>query len=99
MWAEVNGARQTIGEHIGTFPDSMAYVGGGYDATLQRLVEQAGYTTARGISRGVVQTAHRRWALRVVRIGIHDDVSNLVAGTIVPGLPTFAARMAGVSDK
>ena len=48
MWAEVNGARQTIGDHIGVYPDSMAYVGGGYDATLQRLVEQAGYTTARG---------------------------------------------------
>jgi len=99
MWAEVNGARQTIGDHIGIYPDSMAYVGGGYDATLQRLVEQAGYTTARGISRGVVQTAHRRWALRVVRVAIRDDVSNLVAGTIVPGLPTFTARMAGVSDK
>jgi hypothetical protein len=47
----------------------------------------------------VVQTAHRRWALRVVRVAIRDDVSNLVAGTIVPGLPTFTARMAGVSDK
>ncbi|MFL5676915.1 MAG: polysaccharide deacetylase family protein [Chloroflexota bacterium] len=99
MWAEVNGARQTIGDHIGVYPDSMAYVGGGYDATLQHLVEQAGYTTARGIGRGVVQTAHRRYALRVVRVAIRDDVSDLVAGTIVPGLPTFAARVAGLSDK
>jgi peptidoglycan/xylan/chitin deacetylase (PgdA/CDA1 family) len=99
MWAEVNGARQTIGDHVGVYPDSMAYVGGGYDATLQRLVEKAGYTTARGIARGVVQTAHRRYALRVVRIALRDDVSDLLAGTIVPGLPTFAARVAGVSDK
>src|SRR3954468_656729 len=99
MWAEVNGARQTIGDHIGVYPDSMAYVGGGYDATLQHLVEQAGYTTARGINRGVVQTAHRRYALRVVRVAIRDDVSDLLAGTTVPGLPTFASRVAGVSDK
>jgi len=99
MWAEVNGARQTIGDHIGVYPDSMAYVGGGYDATLQHLVEQAGYTTARGIARGVVQTAHRRYALRVVRVAIRDDVSDLLTATMIPGLPTFAARVAGVSDK
>ena len=99
MWAEVNGARQTIGDHIGVYPDSMAYVGGGYDATLQHLVQQAGYTTARGIGRGVIQTEHRRWALRVVRIAIRDDVSDLATGAIVAGLPTFTARMAGVPDK
>lgn len=99
MWAEVNGARQTIGEHIGIYPNSMAYVGGGYDATLQRLVTEAGYTTARGISRGVIQTSGRRYALRVVRVAIRDDVSDLVTSTTVPGLPTFSARMAGISDK
>jgi len=37
--------------------------------------------------------------MRVARIAIRDDVIDLVAGTIVPGLPTFAARVAGVSDK
>ena len=56
MWTEINDVRQIIGAQIGVFPDSMAYVGGGYDARLQRLVEQAGYTSARGINRGVVQT-------------------------------------------
>ena len=99
MWAEVNGARQTIGQQIGIYPDSMAYVGGGYDATLQRLVMEAGYTTARGISRGVIQTSGRRYAMRVVRVAIRDDVSDLATSTIVPGLPTFSARMAGISDK
>jgi hypothetical protein len=77
----------------------MAYVGGGYDARLQRLVEQAGYTSARGINRGVVQTSGHRYALRVVRVGVHDDVADLMGGVLVPGLPTFNARMAGVSDK
>ena len=77
----------------------MAYVGGGYDSTLQRLVDEAGYTTARGIARGVVQASGHRFAMRVVRIGVHDDVVSLIRGALVPGLPTFTARMAGVSDK
>jgi hypothetical protein len=99
MWAEVNDARTIIGTHIGVYPDSMAYVGGGYDGTLQQLVEQAGYTSARGIARGVIQSPGRRFAMRVVRVGIHDDLVSLAGGVLVPGLPTFTARMAGVSDK
>ena len=99
MWAEVSEARQIIGVHVGVFPDSMAYVGGGYDATLERLVRKAGYTTARTINRGSTRTRRIASGLRVVRIGVHDDVANLVAGALVPGLPTFAARMPGVSDK
>ena len=99
MWTEINDVRQIIGARIGVFPDSMAYVGGGYDARLQRLVQQAGYTSARSINRGVVQTSRSRFALRVVRVGAHDDVTDVVGGVLVPGLPTFAARMAGVSDK
>ena len=99
MWTEINDVRQIIGARIGVFPDSMAYVGGGYDARLQRLVEQAGYTSARGINRGVVQSANHRFALRIVRVGVHDDVVDGVNGVLVPGLPTFAARIAGVSDK
>ena len=99
MWAEVNGARETIAANIGVYPDSMAYVGGGYDATLQRLVEEAGYTSARGIARGIIQSPGRRFAMRVVRVGVHDDVVTLGGGVLVDGLPTFTARMAGVSDK
>ena len=99
MWAEVNDVRTIIGANLGVYPDSMAYVGGGYDSTLQRMVQEAGYTSARGIARGVVQSSGHRFAMRVVRIGVRDDISNLVLGTLVPGLPTFSARMAGVSDK
>ena len=95
MWAEVYGARQIIGLNVGVLPDSMAYVGGGYDATLQQLVSDAGYTTARGIVRGSAQRPGQRLALRVTRIASHDDVVNVVAGTLVPGLPKFTARMGG----
>lgn len=99
MWHEVNDIRAIIRAHVGTAPDSMAYVGGGFDATLVALVKQAGYSSARSIRRGVVQTTTQRWALRVVRIGGHDDVRDPVKETLVDGLPTFTARMRGVSDK
>jgi peptidoglycan/xylan/chitin deacetylase (PgdA/CDA1 family) len=99
MWAEVNGARQVIGEHIGIFPDSMAYVGGGFSPKLEALVQRAGYTTARSIRRGIVQTATLRFELHVIRIGPYDDVSDVLTGTIDPNLPTFVARMHGVSDR
>jgi peptidoglycan/xylan/chitin deacetylase (PgdA/CDA1 family) len=98
MWAEVNGARRIIASKVGVAPDSMAYVGGGFDSRLERLVRKAGYTSARTIVRGIVQSRERRFELRVVRIGSHDDVANLMTGRLVPGLPTFAARMRGVSD-
>jgi peptidoglycan/xylan/chitin deacetylase (PgdA/CDA1 family) len=99
MWTEVSEARRIIGIHVGVFPDSMAYVGGGYDATLEKAVKDAGYTSARTINRGVRQDPKARFRLRVVRIGVHDDVTNFVHGTLKAGLPTFTARMHGVSDK
>ena len=98
MWAEVTGMRTLITREVGTAPDSMAYVGGGFDPTLEALVRKAGYSTARSILRGIVQTSARRFELRVVRIGVHDDVLDPLTGALVPGLPTFAARMHGVSD-
>jgi peptidoglycan/xylan/chitin deacetylase (PgdA/CDA1 family) len=99
MWDEVSRARSIIAKEVGVAPDSMAYVGGGFDATLESLVAKAGYTTARSILRGIVQPQARRFQLRVVRIGSHDDVLDVVAGTLAPGLPTFTARMHGVSDQ
>ena len=98
MWAEVSGMRTLITSEIGIAPDSMAYVGGGFDATLEALVRKAGYTTARSIVRGIVQSSALRFELRVVRIGVHDDVADMLTGALVPGLPTFVARMHGVSD-
>ncbi len=99
MWAEVSEIRRIIGFNVGVFPDSMAYVGGGVDATLESLVRTAGYTSARGIQRGIVQRPTTRFRMRVVRIGVHDDVANLLQGAMVADLPTFASRMRGVSDK
>ena len=63
----------------------MAYVGGGYDKTLLPLVAGAGYTTARSINRGIVQTVDRRYRLRVVRVGGNDDVIDPQKQTLVPG--------------
>ena len=96
MWAEVSGARRVIAAQVGVVPDSMAYVGGGFDARLEALARKAGYTTARSIIRGIVQTSAHRFELRVVRIGPRDDVVDLVSGALVPGLPTFVTRMHGV---
>ena len=77
----------------------MAYVGGGYDATLESLVRTAGYTLgARDPTRDRPAPDHR-FRMRVVRIGVHDDVANLLQGAMVADLPTFASRMRGVSDK
>jgi len=98
MWKEINDIRAVILANVGVAPDSMSYVGGGYDKTLMGLVAGAGYTTARSINRGIVQTVDRRYRLRVVRIGANDDVVDPQKQTLVPGLPTFAARMRGVGD-
>jgi peptidoglycan/xylan/chitin deacetylase (PgdA/CDA1 family) len=99
MWDEVSQARSIIAQEVGVAPDSMAYVGGGFDTTLESLVAKAGYTTARSILRGIVQPPARRFQLRVVRIGSRDDVLDVSTGSLVPGLPTFTARMHGVSDQ
>jgi peptidoglycan/xylan/chitin deacetylase (PgdA/CDA1 family) len=99
MAAEVGGARQAIGQHTGIYPDSMAYVGGGFDAALIQAARDAGYTSARSIVRGIATDPPERYKLPVVRIGVHDDVVDAVHGVMAPGLPTFERRMRGVSDK
>ncbi|HEV2005999.1 MAG TPA: polysaccharide deacetylase family protein [Candidatus Limnocylindrales bacterium] len=95
MWEEIHEARVIIGQEVGVPPDSMAYVGGGFDATLVSLVRRAGYTSARSVLRGIDQTPGHRFTLRVVRIGPRDDVVEVVSGELAPGLPVFAAKMAG----
>jgi hypothetical protein len=97
MWAEVSGARTLIYDHIGVYPDSMAYVGGGFDATLVSLVQKAGYTTARSIIRGIHQTVANRYTLRVVALAPLDDIVDFYAGTLVCGLPTFVAKVTGAA--
>jgi peptidoglycan/xylan/chitin deacetylase (PgdA/CDA1 family) len=95
MRAEVEGAMSRIAAQIGQEPDSFSYVGGGYDTTLSGIVRTAGFTTARSIKPGLSADPDLRYALRVVRIGAYDDVRDVFAGTLVPGLPTFERRVTG----
>ena len=80
MWAEVSEARRIIGVNVGVFPDSMAYVGGGYDATLERLVRSRA-TPRRARSPRESSRIRPPLRLRVVRIGVHDDVVTLAAAS------------------
>ena len=77
------------------FMATMAYVGGGFDATLVGLVRRAGYTTARSIIRGIRQPEADRYTLRVVALAPGDDVIDADLGEITPGVPTFAAKVTG----
>ena len=95
MWYEVDQARLIIGQELGRLPDSMAYVGGGFNATLEALAKKAGYSTARSVIRGIVQTKADRYTLRVIPIGPCDDVRNVVTEALIPSLPVFAAQMSG----
>jgi peptidoglycan/xylan/chitin deacetylase (PgdA/CDA1 family) len=95
MRSEVMDSRNEITTRIGAKPDSFAYVGGGYDATLEEIVRKAGFTTARSLRGGVTQEPGLRYELRVVRIGAYDDIQDMFAGTLVPGLPTFQERVTG----
>ncbi len=95
MFREVAGARRAIEAHLGVAPDSMAYVGGGYNKRLIGQVRRAGYTTARSVVRGIHQDASHRFTLRVVRVAARDDVLSVAAGTVDPLLPTFAAKITG----
>jgi peptidoglycan/xylan/chitin deacetylase (PgdA/CDA1 family) len=95
MRREVEQPRLVLEAKLGIVPDSYAYVGGGFDATLRRLVREAGYTTARSILHGRIQDPEHRYAMRVVRIGSGLDVVDQVADTHRPGLPGFTRLMLG----
>ncbi len=95
MFREVDHARREIAAHVGVAPDSMAYVGGGFNARLIRQVRRAGYTTARSVVRGIHQDPAHRFTLRVVRVAARDDVLSVAAGTIDPLVPRFAAKITG----
>lgn len=100
MHFQVDDAKALLAAKLGVTVDSMAYVGGGFDSTLIGVVGQAGFTTARSILRGVVQSPRDRFLLHVSRIGLYDDVVNqdlpdLMACNLVPGLPDFQAHLDG----
>jgi peptidoglycan/xylan/chitin deacetylase (PgdA/CDA1 family) len=93
MRRDVLGVRDQLTARLGVVPDSFAYVGGGYDDALRRVVAEAGFTTARSIVHGRFQTPARRDVLRVVRIGFRLDVVSVAHGTLAKGLPGFAALL------
>ncbi len=95
MFREVDGARRAILEHVGIAPDSMAYVGGGFNRRLIAQVRRAGYTTARSVLRGIHQDAGQRYSLRVVRVAARDDVESVPLDAVDPALPVLAAKMTG----
>lgn len=95
MRREVTGVRTAIEAHVGVAPDSIAYVGGGFNRTLIEEVRRAGYTTARSVERGRGQSVKDRYALRVVRVGGRDDVLDVVTGRLEPDLPTFTRLLFG----
>jgi peptidoglycan/xylan/chitin deacetylase (PgdA/CDA1 family) len=97
MRYQVTEAKRRLEAETGVRVDSMAYVGGGFDATLMAIVKQAGYTTARSIERGVLQTRAIRFHLHVSRVGWRDDVTDLYNARLAPGLPTFAKRVSGAN--
>ena len=92
MAYEVSEARRLIAEQLGAPPDSMAFVGGGWNSTLVATVRAAGYTSARALTRGVTQAPKDRWTLRVSRIGIFDDVFDENACVTAPSVITCAIR-------
>lgn len=102
MRYQVTEAKRVLESQLGMTVDSMAYVGGGYDATLMRIVQEAGYSSARAVNRGTWQEPGARYRLRVSRIGFWDDV---VGGTfesamncvLDPAMPVFESRVAGIN--
>src|SRR6185369_16761518 len=97
MRYQVTEARRLLETNAGVKVDSMAYVGGGFNGTPLQIVKQAGYTTARSIERGVLQTPGIRYHLHVSRISWDDDLTDLYNGRMARGLPTFAKRVSGAN--
>jgi hypothetical protein len=91
MRHELTEIRRTIEAKAAVTPDSMAYVGGGFDAALEGVANDAGYLTARSIRHGTVERPADRYALWVVRLGFWDDLASIDTGVLKPGLPRFAA--------
>ncbi len=100
MRYQVVQARAVLRSNLGVPIDSMAYVGGGFDATLEQIVRDAGFSSARAILRGVVQRPGSRYLLHVSRIGLYDDVlsqtvADAMACNLDPAMADFQARVTG----
>jgi peptidoglycan/xylan/chitin deacetylase (PgdA/CDA1 family) len=100
MRYEIGQAKVVLESQLGITVDSMAYVGGGFDATVIGVVRAAGYRSARAILRGVVQSPAVRYDLHVSRIGVYDDVFNKKIADVMScnldlAMPDLQARLSG----
>jgi peptidoglycan/xylan/chitin deacetylase (PgdA/CDA1 family) len=92
---EMARPRVVLRQRLGVVPDSVAYVGGGFNENLQAIVKEAGYTTARSIRGGRTQARGNRFELRVIRVGWQLDVVDVVKGEVRLGVPGFARLIEG----
>jgi len=102
MRYQVGRSKEILERELGITIDSMAYVGGGFNDALVNVAAEAGYRTARSILRGTEQQPDERYALRVSRIGVFDDVvdgtiQNAMECRLTAGLPVFEARVTGTN--
>jgi peptidoglycan/xylan/chitin deacetylase (PgdA/CDA1 family) len=102
MRYQVTEAKRVLERQLGIPVDSMAYVGGGYDATLMGIVQEAGYSSARAVNRGTWQEPGARYRLRVSRVGFWDDIvdgtfESAINCALDPALPTFKSRVLGTN--
>jgi peptidoglycan/xylan/chitin deacetylase (PgdA/CDA1 family) len=102
MRYQVAEAKRVLESQLGIRVESMAYVGGGYDATLMSLVQEAGYSSARAVNRGVWQEPGARYRLRISRVGFWDDIiggtfENAINCAFDPAMSTFESRVAGTN--
>jgi peptidoglycan/xylan/chitin deacetylase (PgdA/CDA1 family) len=97
MRYQVTESKRQLEARTGVTVDSIAYVGGGFNATLLQVAHDAGYLTGRSIERGVQQSAANRFRLHVSRVSWKDDVTDLAKGTLAAGLPAFAKRVSGAN--
>jgi len=100
MRFQVTEAKRVLEAQLGMPVDSMAYVGGGYDAALMAIVQEAGFSSARAVNRGVWQEPGARYRLRISRVGVWDDIvggtlDNAINCILDPAMSTFASRVAG----
>jgi peptidoglycan/xylan/chitin deacetylase (PgdA/CDA1 family) len=97
MRYQLTESKRQLEAQTGVVVDSVAYVGGGFNATLMQVAHDAGYLTGRSIERGVAQSSAIRFHLHVSRVSWKDDVTDLAKGTMAPGLPMFAKRVSGAN--
>jgi peptidoglycan/xylan/chitin deacetylase (PgdA/CDA1 family) len=96
---EIARCKGIIEERLGLEVASFAYPFGYYNASVKRMVEEAGYTSACAVRYAMSSLGDDRFALARLLVGAGMDLSTfaaLVAGNETPILGTFRRARAGV---